>query len=108
MRKQKVHPQKIREMKKPRRGWNDIPACMREEVGIRGRAFCSDRVGSHGPMGFGRPDTLADNRLLARHGRQASRSTKACFCNPAVKSGLLILIVSAYCSGLRCSRFNLN
>jgi hypothetical protein len=39
---------------------------MREELGIRGRAFYSDRVSSHGPIGFGRPDTLADNRILAR------------------------------------------
>ena len=37
-------------MKKPRRGWNDIPARVREELGIRGRAFYSDRVSSHGPI----------------------------------------------------------
>jgi hypothetical protein len=66
VRKQKVEPEKIREMKKPRRGWNCIPACVREELGIRGRAFYSDRVSSHGPIGFGGPDTLADNRILAR------------------------------------------
>jgi hypothetical protein len=39
---------------------------VREELGIRGRAFYSDRVRSHGSIGLGRPDTLADNRALAR------------------------------------------
>ena len=53
VRKQKVEPEKIREMKKSRRGWNCIPACVREELGIRGRAFYSDRVSSHGPIGLG-------------------------------------------------------
>jgi len=52
VRKQKVEPKKIREMKKPRRGWNCIPACVREELGISGRAFYSDRVSSHGPIGL--------------------------------------------------------
>ncbi len=53
-------------MKKPCRSWDDIPACVREELGIRGRAFYSDRVSSHGRIEFPRPDTLADNRILAR------------------------------------------
>ena len=53
MREQEVEPKKIREMKKPRRGWNGIPARVREELGIRGRAFYSDRVSSHGPIGLG-------------------------------------------------------
>ena len=66
MRKQKVEPDKIREMKKPRRGWNSIPARVCEDLGIRARAFYSDRVSSHGSIEFGRPDTLADNRILAR------------------------------------------
>ena len=66
VRKQKVEPEKIREMKKPRPGWNCIPACVREELGIRGRAFYSDRVSSHGSIGFKGPGTLADKRTLAR------------------------------------------
>src|SRR5438874_7907026 len=66
VRKQKIEPEKIREMKKPRRSWNSIPACVREELGIRGRAFYSDRVSSHGPIGIGGPGTLADNPDLAR------------------------------------------
>jgi hypothetical protein len=37
-----------------------------EDLGIRARAFYSDRVSSHGSIEFGRPDTLADNRILAR------------------------------------------
>src|SRR4029077_20198339 len=66
MRKQKVKREKIYEMKKPRRGWNSIPACVCEELGIRARAFYSDRVSRHVSIGFGRPDTLADNPILAR------------------------------------------
>jgi hypothetical protein len=54
-----------RDEKAPPR-WNGIPACVREELGIRGRAFYSDRVSSHGLFESGRPDTFADNRLLAR------------------------------------------
>ena len=48
MRKQKVQPEKVREMEKPRSGWNGIPTRVREELGIRDRAFYSDRVCSHG------------------------------------------------------------
>src|SRR5437016_1460751 len=66
VRKQKVERQKVSEMEKPRSGWNGIPACVREELGIGGRAFYSDRVSSHGPIGLGGPGTLADNRDLAR------------------------------------------
>src|SRR2546423_2744085 len=61
VRKQKVEPEKIREMKKPRSGWNRIPACVREELGIRRRAFYSDRVSSHRPIALEGPGTLADN-----------------------------------------------
>jgi hypothetical protein len=48
MRKQKVQPDKVREMEKPRSGWKDIPARVREQLGIRGRSLYSDRVSSHG------------------------------------------------------------
>ena len=37
-------------MKKPRSGWNGVPARVRKELGIRARAFYSDRVSSHGPI----------------------------------------------------------
>jgi hypothetical protein len=50
MRKQKVQPEKVREMEKPRSRWNGIPTRVREELGIRDRAFYSDRVCSHGPI----------------------------------------------------------
>src|SRR5215211_2070852 len=53
VRKQKIECEQIREMKKPRRGWNCVPACVREELGTRGRAFYSDNVSTHGPIGFG-------------------------------------------------------
>src|SRR5260370_721814 len=66
VRKKKVEPEKIPEMEKPRRGWNCIPACVREELGIRGRAFYSDSVSSHSPIELGSPSTLPDNRALAR------------------------------------------
>src|SRR5213083_2181224 len=66
VRKQKVESEKVNKMKKPSRGWNCIPACVREELGIRGRAFYSDRVSSHGPIGLEGPGTLAENRDLAR------------------------------------------
>ena len=108
MRKQKVQGEKIGEMKDPGRRWNHIPACVHEKLGIRGWAFYSDRVSSHDFIGFGRPDTLADNRIFARRGRQPSRLRQAFFSRTAVKSGLLTLIVSAYCSGSQCLRFNLN
>jgi len=36
-------------VKESRRRWNGIPACVREELGIRARAFYSYRVSSHGP-----------------------------------------------------------
>jgi hypothetical protein len=39
---------------------------VREELGTRDRAFYSDRVSSHGPIGLGGPGTLADKRDLAR------------------------------------------
>jgi hypothetical protein len=39
---------------------------VREDLGIRGRAFYSDRVSSHGAVELGRHGTLADNRALAR------------------------------------------
>src|SRR5262249_49170595 len=45
--KQKVEPEKIREMEKPRRGWDRVPACMREELGTRARAFHSNCVSAH-------------------------------------------------------------
>src|SRR5215471_2912911 len=57
MRKQKVQPEKIREMKKPRRYWNSIPACVCEELGIRRRAFYSDRVSSHSFIALRRSGT---------------------------------------------------
>ncbi len=47
VRKQKVEAEKISEMKKPRRGWNCIPACVREELGVRRSTFYSDRVSGH-------------------------------------------------------------
>src|SRR5258708_13444922 len=47
VRKQKVEPQKVSEMEKPRTGWNAIPACVREELGIGGRAFYSDPFSTH-------------------------------------------------------------
>ena len=50
MRKQKVEPEKKREMKKPRRDWNDVPARVREELGLSGRSFYSDRISSHGSV----------------------------------------------------------
>jgi hypothetical protein len=65
VRKQEVETQKVSKMKEASRGWNSIPACVREQLGIRRRAFYSDRVSSHGLIGLGGLDTLADNRALA-------------------------------------------
>src|SRR6266511_2876326 len=112
MRKAKVEPEKIREMKKPRRGWSCIPACVREELGIRRRAFCSDRVSSHGFVGA---QEIGYFGGLAGFGKALAVSRTvppvACGirgpCCTASNLDLLILIVSAYCSGSRCSRFNL-
>ncbi len=77
VRKQKVEPEKIREMKKPRRGWNGIPARVREELGPRDRAFYSDRVSSHGPIGLGGPGTLADNHGFGKVGAVMSAPFRA-------------------------------
>lgn len=54
-----------------------------------------------GEPGFGK--TAAYPAALAGHPPEARD-----FGLHALKSDLLILIVSAYCSGLRCSPFNLN
>jgi hypothetical protein len=98
MRKQKVEAKKVSEMEKPRSGWNGIPACVREELRIRGRAFYSDCVSSHGSyLGVG-------DRIFSRITGLWQEVVEA----NRDQMDLLILIVSAYCSGLRCSRFNLN
>jgi hypothetical protein len=52
-------------MKKTGRGWNGIPAGVREELGLRGRAFYLDYVSRHGLLQLGETDTLADNQILA-------------------------------------------
>jgi hypothetical protein len=71
-------------MKKPCSGWNSIPACVYEELGIRPRAFYSDRVSSHVAIGFG---NLPDNRILARHGTATEPAEGDLFCRIVVKSG---------------------
>ena len=59
-------------------------------------------------------DTFADNRsfgkVIAENEERFPRRRRqfVASCCTASNPDLPILIVSAYCSGLRCSRFNLN
>src|SRR5215471_9425884 len=101
-------------MKEPRRRWNGVPPCVREELGIRARAFYSYRVSSHGPIRRledqvpWRRTGLWQGGAVMRDGFSALQWKPVISCCTVANPDLLILIVSAYCSGLRCSRSNLN
>src|SRR5215831_14852888 len=99
-------------MKQARRGWKSVPACVGEELGIRRRAFYSDCVSSHDFIGW-RTRYVAGKRRFWQAGGENKHWLLAVgdtrrLCWTASNPDLLILIASAYCSGLRCSRFNLN